>query len=395
VLYSSGTTGRPKAIVHSHGGMLLEHLKQQGLHLDLGPGDRFLWFTTTGWMMWNVVVSGLLLGATAVLYDGSPSHPDAGALFRLAAEEGVTYLGTSAAYLPASMALGLAPGREHDLAALRSLGSTGSPLSAEAFAWVYAAVKDDLWLASLSGGTDVCSGLLGGVPLLPVRAGEIQAPLLGVAAAAFDEAGRPVREGVGELVVTRPLPSMPLGFLDDPDGERYRAAYFAMYPGVWRHGDWVRFTPSGGAVIQGRSDATLNRRGVRIGTAEIYRVVEALDGVQEALVVDVERGPAGASEMLLFVAPAPGRALDAALEARIRGALRETLTPRHVPDRVLAVGRIPHTLNGKKIEVPVRRILRGERAADVVSRDALDRPDALDALVAAATAATDPPPGPA
>ena len=384
VLYSSGTTGPPKAIVHGHGGMLLEHLKQQGLHLDLGRDDRFFWFTTTGWMMWNVVASSLLLGSTAMLYDGSPGHPDPGALWRWAAEERITYFGTSAAYLAASMRASLRPADLGDLASVRAIGSTGSPLSADAFAWVYERVKADVWLASLSGGTDVASGLLGGVPLLPVRAGEIQAPLLGVRAQAFDAAGRPVAGGVGELVVSEPLPCMPLGLLGDPDGRRYRESYFSLYPGVWRHGDWVRFTPSGGAVILGRSDATLNRRGVRIGTAEIYRVVEAVHGVSEALVVDLEPGAAAAGAMILFVAPAAGAAVDDDLRSAIRAALRDALSPRHVPDRIVQVEEIPHTLNGKKVEVPVKRILRGEPAERVLSRDALARPEAIEPFVALA-----------
>ncbi len=383
VLYSSGTTGPPKAIVHGHAGMLVEHLKQQGLHLDIGPGDRFFWFTTTGWMMWNVVVSALLLGATALLYDGSPSHPDPGALWRWAGEEGITYFGTSAAYLATCMRTGVRPREVADLSALRSVGSTGSPLSAEAFAWVYEHVKGDVWLASLSGGTDVCSGLLGGVPFLPVRAGEIQAPLLGVKAEAFDQGGRPLTGEVGELVVTRPMPAMPLGLLQDPDGERYRRSYFDTYPGIWRHGDWVRFVPSGGAVIQGRSDATLNRHGVRIGTAEVYRVVEEVPGVADSLVVDVER-PGGESQMLLFLALAPGQDLDAALERAVRDRLREALSPRHVPDRILAVPEIPRTLNGKKVEVPVKRILRGELPERVISRDALASPASIDPFVAMA-----------
>ncbi len=358
ILYSSGTTGLPKPIVQSHGGIALEHLKALGLHHDLGPEDRFFWFTTTGWMMWNFLVSGLLLGATIVLYDGSPAHPDAGALWQLAETAGVTLFGTSAGQLTASQKAGLAPGERFDLSRLRSVGSTGSPLPAAGFRWVYQAVKRDLWLASVSGGTDVCTGFVLGAPWLPVRAGVIQCRALGARVEAYGPDGRPVSDAVGELVVTAPMPSMPIGFWNDPERRRYRASYFEMFPGVWRHGDWVRIRPDGGVVIYGRSDSTINRLGVRMGSSEIYRAVEALPEVTDSLVVDVER-PNGPEFMPLFVVLAPGRALDPELEARIAGQIRTTVSPRHVPDRIIAVPEIPKTLNGKKLEVPVKRILQG------------------------------------
>jgi acetoacetyl-CoA synthetase len=383
VLYSSGTTGLPKPIVHGHGGIALELLKSLALHLDLGPADRFLWFTTTGWMMWNFLVGGLLLGATVVLYDGSPGHPDMGALWRLAERAGISYFGTSAAYVLACMKAGVEPAREVDLRALRAIGSTGSPLPPEGFAWLYEHVAADVLVGSVSGGTDVCTAFVESCPLLPVYPGEIQCRALGAKVEAFDEHGRSVVGRVGELVITEPLPSMPLCFWNDPGGERYRDSYFSTWPGVWRHGDWVEITPRGGCVISGRSDSTLNRGGVRIGTAELYRVVEGLDEVVDSLVVDVS-DPGGEGRLLLFVVLRPGVELDDALRRRIGGALRTELSPRHVPDEVHAVAEVPRTLSGKKLEVPVKRVLTGTPLDEAVSEGALANPKAVHEVVALA-----------
>jgi acetoacetyl-CoA synthetase len=386
VLFSSGTTGLPKGIVHGHGGIVLEHLKALSLHGDLGPGSRFFWFTTTGWMMWNYLIGGLLVGATVVLYEGHPSYPEPDALFRHAAADRVACFGTSAPFLLACEKRGITPGKDHDLSALRSVGSTGAPLPVSGFAWVYEHVKRDLWLASVSGGTDVCTAFLLGCPLLPVHAGEIQCAGLGVAAHAFDEHGRPVVGQVGELVITEPMPSMPLRFVGDPTGQRLQDSYFAEYPGVWRHGDFVEMTPDGGAVVHGRSDATLNRGGVRMGTAEIYRVVEALPEIADSLVVDT--GSLSHPDRLwLFVVLAEGHALDGRLAGRLRETIRASLSPRHVPDAVVAVTDIPRTLNGKKLEVPVKRLLMGVARERAVQPGTLANEAALDALLAAASRA--------
>jgi acetoacetyl-CoA synthetase len=385
VLYSSGTTGLPKAIVHGHGGIALELLKSISLQLDLGPADRFFWFTTTGWMMWNFLVGGLLLGSTVVLYDGSPGHPDMGAVWRFAERSRMTYLGTSAAFVLASMKAGVEPAREADLSALHSIGSTGSPLPPEGFAWLYEQVAPDILVGSTSGGTDVCTSFVTSCPLLPVHPGEIQCRALGAKVESFDQDGRSVVGQVGELVVTEPLPSMPLFFWNDPGGERYRDSYFSTWPGVWRHGDWIEITERGSCVISGRSDSTLNRGGVRMGTAEFYRVVEGLDEVTDSLVVDAS-DPGGEGRLLLFVVLRPGAELDDELQRRIRAAVRAELSPRHVPDRIAAIAEVPRTLSGKKLEVPVKRVLAGIPLDQAVSEGALANPAAIHQVVALAGA---------
>jgi acetoacetyl-CoA synthetase len=395
VLYSSGTTGLPKAIVHGHGGILLEHLKALALHTDLGPADRFCWYTTTGWMMWNYLVSAPAVGATIVLFDGNPAWPDLSTLWRLAADQRITYLGVSAPFIAACRAAGLVPGRNPDaapnrepggnpdpalnldLAALRGVGSTGAPLPPAGFHWVRDAVSASIPVGSLSGGTDVCTGFLGPSPLVPVWAGEISCRMLGAKVEAFDEDGRSVVGRQGELVITAPMPSMPVRFWNDPDGSRLRAAYFEAYPGAWRHGDWLTITERGSCVLTGRSDATLNRGGVRIGTAELYGVVEAVPGIADSLVVHLEDAAGGPGELFLFVTLRDGVTLDEALRSRLAAELRAGLSPRHVPDAVHAVPAIPRTLNGKKLEVPVKRILQGKPPDEVASRDALADPGAL------------------
>jgi acetoacetyl-CoA synthetase len=382
VLYSSGTTGLPKAIVHGHGGILLEHWKMVALHHDLGPADRFFWFTTTGWMMWNYVVSGLLVGSTVALFDGDPAWPDASSLWRVAEELEITYFGTSAPLLHAGMRAGLRPARDFDLTRLRGVGSTGAPLLPEGFEWVYREVGRDLVLGSMSGGTDVCTAFVGPCPLVPVWSGEISCRCLGAKVESFDPEGRPLVGELGELVLTEPMPSMPVSFWNDPSGERYRASYFGRWPGVWRHGDWIEITPHESCIITGRSDATLKRGGVRIGTSEFYGVVEAIPEIAESLVVHLPDGAGGPGKLLLFVVPREGAAaLDDDLRDRIRRALRENLSPRHVPDEIHAVSGVPRTLNNKKLEVPVRRILCGEPADQVANRGAMANPDSLDWFV--------------
>jgi len=380
VLYSSGTTGLPKAIVQGHGGILIEQLKKGHLHLDLHPEDRMFWFTTTGWMMWNFLVGCLLTDASIVLYDGNPGHPDLDVLWDLAERARLTCLGTSAGYLTTCMKQGLEPGAAHDLSALRAVGSTGSPLPPEGFQWVYEHVKRDLWLYSTSGGTDVCTAFVGGCPLLPVYVGEIQCRALGAAVKAFDEQGRSLVGEVGELVLTEPMPSMPLYLYNDPDGSRYRESYFEMFPGVWRHGDWIEITDRGTAIIYGRSDSTINRQGVRMGTSEIYRAAAALPEITDALVVDVP-GPDGDLVMHLFVVLAEGTELDQELIGRVRTRIREDCSPRHVPNQVHQIAEVPRTLSNKVLEVPVKRILMGTPVETAASVGSLANPRSLDYFV--------------
>jgi acetoacetyl-CoA synthetase len=376
ILYSSGTTGLPKPIVHGHGGIVLEHLKALAFHLDINPGDRFTWYTTTGWMMWNFQVGGLLAGATIVLHDGAATYPDPGRLWQLAADHAIKYLGVGAPYLMAGHKAGLTPGKSYDLSALRGIGSTGSPLPPEGFTWVYDKVKADVQLGSMSGGTDVCAGFVGHNPLLPVRSGIISGRSLGAKVESFDDHGHPVLNEVGELVITEPMPSMPVFFWNDPGGKRYRDSYFAEFPGTWQHGDWIEIRPDGSCVIYGRSDATLNRGGVRMGTSEFYRVVEAFSEVADSLVVDTGRlGKDG--RLVLFVTLANNAGLTDDLAARIKAALRQQLSPRHVPDEIHVVPGVPRTLSGKKLEVPVRKILLGTPIEKAADPSALANPEVL------------------
>jgi acetoacetyl-CoA synthetase len=408
ILFSSGTTGKPKPIVHGHGGILLEHAKVLGLHFDLGPDDRFFWYTTTGWMMWNFCMSGLLVGSAVVTFDGDPAWPEPGALWGTMAQTATTHGGVGAGYLVAGMKTGMRPGASHDLGRLRTLGSTGSPLPAAAAAWVYEAVAGDLLLASISGGTDVCTAFVGGSPLHPVWAGEISCRCLGAAVEVFDDEGLTVIDEEGELVLTAPLPSMPVEFWGDEDGSRYRAAYFDRFPRVWAHGDRATVTGRGTCIITGRSDGTLNRGGVRIGTAEFYDVVERFDEVADSLVVHLEDPAGGPGEVWLFVVvagpgpagpgpagpgpeeplpagPAPGATAGPDdLTARLKAALRRDLSPRHVPDRVLIVPQIPRTLSGKKLEVPIKRILSGVPTADALTVASVANPESLAAFAALA-----------
>ncbi|HEX3173594.1 MAG TPA: acetoacetate--CoA ligase [Solirubrobacterales bacterium] len=380
VLYSSGTTGLPKAIVQGQGGILLEHLKKLHLHVDSHPGDRLFWFTTTGWMMWNFLVSGLLTRAAIVLYDGNPGHPDMGVLWDLAERAKITMFGTSASYIAACMKAGIEPGAGRDLSRLKAVGSTGSPLSPEGFDWIYEQLGADTWLFSTSGGTDLCTAFVGGTPLLPVYRGELQGRALGAAVEAWDENGNAVVDEVGELVVTEPMPSMPVRFWGDEDGSRYRASYFEHYPGIWRHGDWIEITSRGTAVIYGRSDSTINRSGIRMGTSEIYRAVLSIDDVLDALVVDLPR-PGTDGWMPLFVVLREGAPLDDDLRREIARRVRERCSPRHVPDEVYVIAEVPRTLSGKVLEVPVKRILMGTPPEKAASRDSLANPASLDWFV--------------
>ena len=384
ILFSSGTTGSPKPIVHGHGGQLIEHRKNLGLGWDLKPGGRLLWFSTTAWMMWNALVAGLQLRSSIVMLDGDPAWPDLLEQWRLAEELQPSVMGVAPAYLMACRKAGIQPGRECDLSSIRMLCTAGSPLPSEGYLYAYEQLGPQLLLNNGSGGTDVCTGLVSGSFAQPVYEGEITGPCLAVDAHAFDRDGNDVIGELGELVITQPMPSMPVAFWGDETGERYRSSYFDVYPGVWRQGDWIKFTKRGSCIITGRSDATLNRGGVRLGTGEFYAVVEDVPEVIDALVVHLEDAGGGAGELLLFVVPADGAEFDDALRDRIAGALRSELSPRHVPDQIVSVPAIPRTLTGKKLEAPVKRILRGESSERVASRDSLLDPAALDAFVALA-----------
>lgn len=377
VVYSSGTTGMPKPIVHSHGGALLEGLQGQGLHMDLQPEDRYLWFTTTGWIMWNAQIGGLLLGSTICIYDGNPGYPDMSTLWRFAAESKVTFFGAGAAYFLNCQKAGVHPKEYGDLSAIRSVGSTGSPLPEEGYRWIMDELGDEVLVAPISGGTDVAAFYVGCCPILPVYAGEMQCRTLGTAVYAFDDDGKEVEKDVGELVVTKPMPSMPLYFWGDEGGHRYHESYFDTYPGIWRHGDWIRITERGGAIIYGRSDTTINRQGVRMGTGEIYRVVEDIDDVLDSLVVDLEY-LGRESYMPLFVVLREGVSLDESLKSRIRSAIRDNLSARHVPNDIIPVAEIPRTLTGKKMELPIRKLLLGKPLSQVANPDAMANPGSLD-----------------
>ena len=379
-LFSSGTTGLPKPIVHGHGGILLENLKNATFHFDLHAGDRVFFYTTSGWMLWNFITSIPLTGALPVLYDGHPGYPTPDVLWKMADEAGVASFGASPTYVDQLKRSGIVPRERYRLEKLRTINLAGSPATPESMEWFYRNVKGDLWVANGSGGTDCCTGFVGGVPVLPVRAGEIQAPQLGVSAKAFNAHGESVVDEVGELVLTEPMPSMPLRFWNDPDNRRYLETYFQDFPGVWRHGDFFRIDPQGRSYVLGRSDATLNRYGIRIGTAEIYRTLTLLPEVQDALIVNLDL-PDGGFFMPLFVKLAAGTELDAGLEAKIRDTLRRDYTPRHVPDKIYQAPGIPYTLTGKKMEVPVRRILMGMPAEKAANRSGVADPSTLDYFI--------------
>lgn len=377
ILFSSGTTGDPKAITHSHGGCLLEHLKYLAFHNDVHAGERFFWYTTTGWMMWNFLQGAMLLGATIILYDGSPAFPNLNHLWKLAEELKINHFGTSAPFLVACMKGQIDPGSEYDLSGIRSIGSTGSPLPSEAFDWVYDAIHERIWLCSMSGGTDVCTAFVGGCIEKKVIRGEIQARGLGCSLYAFDDHRKPIIDSLGEMVITKPMPSMPIYFWNDPDKKRYRSSYFEDIPGVWRHGDWVKITSEGGIVIYGRSDATLNRHGIRIGTAEIYRVLNEIPEIEDSLIVNLEM-EGGRHYMPLFVKLQQGFQVDAVLRYKIASLLKLKCTPRHIPDEIIPVTDIPYTISGKKMEAPVKKILMGMKVDDSLNRDAMRNPASLE-----------------
>ncbi|MCC5915163.1 MAG: acetoacetate--CoA ligase [Balneolaceae bacterium] len=379
VLYSSGTTGRPKAITHCHGGVLLEHLKYLHFHNDVKPGENFFWYTTTGWMMWNFMQASLLAGATAVLYDGSAGHPNLNTFWKMSAELPIHHFGTSAPYLTACMKQELKPAIDFNLSNLRSIGSTGAPLPPEAFDWVYESISEDVWLCSMSGGTDMCTAFVGGCPYEPVRRGRIQNRCLGADLHAFSEKGEPITGSLGEMVIQKPMPSMPVFFWGDKNHERYKASYFETFEGKWRHGDWISIYENGSVVIQGRSDATLNRKGIRIGTAEIYAVLDQMEGIRDSLIVNIEQED-GRDTMPLFVVLDDGVGLEE-INPKIKKELKAQCSPRHLPDEVIAVQAIPYTLSGKKMEVPVKKALMGMDIKKAMNKDAMKNPEAMEVFI--------------